>query len=138
MSSEIYVQIFLAELNRERFRLVVGVAADDDALAVWPQENNGLQTVFYRIESEEGAAWLNKMGEMLVGIVFGSISVGTVNRAHLHKGVLLPAPGAATLIAKYEIPVVILGDAIAKVVGEQEEGVLGGIPVHGAVTTLAL
>ena len=56
----------------------------------------------------------------------------------LNEGVLLPSPRTAAVVAEYEIPVVILGDAIAKVVGEQEEGVLGGIPVHGAVTTLAL
>ena len=108
-------EVTIAHGNTKFTNLVVGVAADDDALAVRPLENNGLQTVFYRIESEEGAAWLNKMGEMLVGIVFGSISVGTVNRAHLHKGVLLPAPGTAALVAKDEIPVVILVAAATEV-----------------------
>lgn len=45
-------EVTLAYGNTKFTRLVVGVAADDDALAVWPLEDNGLQTVFYRIEGD--------------------------------------------------------------------------------------
>ena len=107
MGSEIYVQIFLSELDAEGLCLVVGVAADDNTLAVRTLEDDGLQTVFYRIEGKEGAARLHEMREVLVGVVLRGIAISAIGRAHLHEGILLPAPSAATLIAKYEIPVVI-------------------------------
>ena len=84
MSSEGYVQIFLAELNRERLCLVVGVAADDDALAVGTLEDDGLEAIIYRIEGEEGAARLHEMGEVLVGVVLGSVPICSVCRSHLN------------------------------------------------------
>ncbi len=109
------VQVFLAELYAERTSLVVGVATDDDALAVWPLENNGLQTVFYRIESEEGAARLNEVGEVLVGVILRGVAIGSPlptapcrGGDYLHEGVLLPTPGTAALVAKDEVPVVVL------------------------------
>lgn len=73
MGSEIYVQIFLAELDAEGLCLVVGIAADDDALAIGTLKDNGLETVFYRIEGDEGAARLYEVREVLVGVIFGRV-----------------------------------------------------------------
>lgn len=108
-------EVTLAYGNTKFTSLVVGVAADDDALAVWPLENNGLQTVFYRIESEEGAAQLNEVGEVLVGVILRGVAIGSPlptapcrGGDYLHEGVLLPPPGTATLVAKDEVPVVVL------------------------------
>ena len=42
------------------------------------------------------------------------------------------------MIGKDEVPVVVLVDSIAQVIGEEEEGVLTCCPVHGAVATFAL
>ena len=75
MGSEIYVQIFLSELDAEGLCLVVGVAADDNTLAVRTLEDDGLQTVFYRIEGKERAARLNEVGEVLVGVILWGIAV---------------------------------------------------------------
>ena len=108
MCGEIYVQIFLSKLDAEGLCLVIRVAADDNALAVRTLEDDGLQTVFYRIKGQKGAARLHEMREVLVGVVLRSIAISAIRRAHLHEGILFPAPSAAALIAKYEIPVIIL------------------------------
>lgn len=138
MSGEDCVKVTLAYLDTEGLRLVVGIAADDNALAVGTLEDNGLKAVFYRTEGKERAARLYEMGEMLVGVVLGGVAVGTVRRAHLNEGILLPSPGTAALVAKDEVPIVVLIAATTDVLMQQVEGVLSGTPVHLAVAALTL
>lgn len=63
---------------------------------------------------------------------------GTVSRTYLHEGILFPAPGTATLVAKDEVPVVVFVTAATDVLVQQIEGVLAGTPVHRTVSALAL
>lgn len=90
MGGEGDVQIFsiyrfsIYDFNAERTSLVVRVTTDDNTLAVGTLESDGLESVFYRIEGKERAARLYEVGEMLVGVVLGSVPICSVGRAHLH------------------------------------------------------
>ena len=144
MGGEGDVQIFsiyrfsIYDFNAERTSLIVRVTTDDNTLAVGTLESDGLESVFYRIEGKERAARLYEVGEMLVGVVLGSLPICSIGRAHLHEGVLLPAPSTAALVAEDEVPIVVLVAAAADVLVKQEEGVLTGTPVHLALAALAL
>ena len=83
MSGEGYIQIFdnwtiynlTIKSDAQSLRLVVRVATDDDALAIGTLEDNGLQTVLYRVEGKERATRLHEMREVLVGVVLGGVAV---------------------------------------------------------------
>ena len=83
MSGEGYIQIFdnwtiynlTIKSDAQSLRLVVRVATDDDALTVGTLEDNGLQTVLYRVEGKERATRLHEMREVLVGVVLGGVAV---------------------------------------------------------------
>ena len=75
---------------------------------------------------------------MLIGIVFCGVALLARLAVHLDEGVLGPSPCGLSVVGEDEVPVVIFVAAIAQVVAEQEERVLAGTPVHGAVATLAL
>lgn len=78
------------------------------------------------------------MAEVFVGIVFGGISHLSGFAVDLYECVLCPAPGGLAVVGEYEVPVVVFVNAVAEVVGYEEEGVFSCFPVHAAITAFAL
>ena len=78
------------------------------------------------------------MTEMLVGIKLGGVSRLARLAVHLHQGVLTPSPRRLSVVGEDEVPIVVFIATVAKVVRQQEEGMLGSLPVHTAIATLAL
>ena len=129
----------MAYLDVDHALLGGEVARCDDMLARSVAEHHdGGAAILAACIGDHLRAGLNEMAEVLVGVVLGGVAGLAGLAVDLYEGVLTPAPGRLAMVGEDEVPVVVLVDPIAKVVGEEEEGVLTCCPVHGAVSTFAL
>ena len=132
------VEVFVFQFHAHLCFRVGEVAGRDDVLPSLVEDDHGRLAVLTPRVGHHFRTRIDEVAEMLVGVIFGGEPHLPRLAVHLHQCVLCPSPGGLAIVGEDEIPVVVFVAAVAYVVGEQEEGVLARLPVHGAVATFAL
>ena len=105
-----HVEVLFAEPNRRTAFLVCLVAGYDHSFSVGSDKDDDRRpfTLIAAYVACHSAAGRYQVGEMLHGIVFGGVAETFCLAVNLDERILLPAPSAAALIAKDEVPIVVL------------------------------
>ena len=77
------------------------------------------------------------MAEVLVGIILCRVTHLAGLAINLDEGVLSPPPCRHTIVLQDEVPVVVFVTSVSKIVGQEEECVFAGSPIHASIAALA-